>query len=511
MPTMRRASRVILSVLASIPLMVSAPALAQSPSPVPVLDVEWTLTHLDGEAVPADPAITATFASSGTLSGTGGCNGYSATWTSNGVELGVSDLLATFASCGAEVDARESSYFALIQEAASWSLDGSSITVTTTDGSTLVFGGDAATTDGLALVGDWTLTTVDDEAPPRDMVVTLSIAADGTLSGAACNQYNASYTATESGDLTVDPIIATRMSCGEAQDGFEAAYLDGLQGATGWGTQSGRLTLFGTAELVFGDGSAVDATLDGQEWLLTAIDGEPVDAAAGVSITFGADGTVNGSGGCNRFRGPYTVDGDTLSIGPLAATRMACGEDIGDLETRYLGALEAAFGFAISGQDMVISTAADGTLEFSTSAGPVEPIETPAASEAPLATDVPEPSAVVVAGDIVGSWKMTGYAGSTLPGTMLAIDITFAEDGSFSGFGGCNDYLGSWTLDGTSLTISGFESASSGTCDQIAQGLETGYFSLMPFLDTAELGADGSLSLASSFAPAQGFVFARAD
>jgi heat shock protein HslJ len=499
-----------------MPLLVSAPALAQSPSPVPVLDVEWTLTQLDGASVPADPAITATFASGGTLYGTGGCNDYSATWTSDGVALTVTDLLATFASCGEDVDARESSYFALIQDAASWTLEGSVITVTTTSGSALVFGGDAATPDALALVGDWTLATVDGDAPPSDMQVTLAIAADGTLTGVACNQYNAGYTATESGDLTVDPIIATRMSCGDAQDAFEATYLDGLQGADGWGTQGGQLTLFGTAELVFGDGSVSDATLTGQEWLLTAIDGTAVDAASGMSASFADDGTISGSGGCNRFMGPYSVDGENLSIGPLAATRMACGDEVGDLESRYLGALEAAFGFVISGQDMVISTAADGTLEFSTSAGPAEPTETPAASEAPvateapLATDVPEPSAVVVAGDIVGSWTMTSYAGSTLPGNMLSIDITFADDGTFSGFGGCNDYSGQWTLDGTTLAVSGFESASSGTCDQITQGLETGYFSLLPFLDTAEVGADGSLSVASSFAPEQGFVFARA-
>ena len=52
MPTMRRAPRAILSVLAAAPLLlVGVPALAQSPSPVQVLDVEWTLSQLAGEAV----------------------------------------------------------------------------------------------------------------------------------------------------------------------------------------------------------------------------------------------------------------------------------------------------------------------------------------------------------------------------------------------------------------------------------------------------------------------------
>ena len=350
---MRRAPRAILSILLAAPLLVGAPALAQSPAPVQVLDVEWTLSQLDGEAVPGDPAITATFASDGTLSGSGGCNGYSATWAStDGVSLTVTDLLATFAACSDDVDARESSYFALIQAAETWSLDGSAVIVTTNDGATLVFGDVAETPDTLALVGDWTLGTVDGEAPPAGMVVSLSLGADGTLTGVACNTYNASYTATQSGDLTIDPIIATRMSCGDEQDAFEATYLDGLQGATGWGTQIGRLTIFGAAELVFGDGSAADATLTGQEWSLASIGGAPIPGS-GITAAFGEDGTVTGSGGCNRYTGPYTADGETLSVGPLASTRMSCGAVADDLERTYLGALELATGFAISGTRLV--------------------------------------------------------------------------------------------------------------------------------------------------------------
>ncbi len=506
MPRMRRAPRVLLSILAAVPLAIGAPALAQSPTPVPVLDVEWTLTQLDGEAVPADPAITATFASSGSLSGSGGCNGYSASWSSDdGVALTVSGLLATFAACSDDVDARESRYFELIQDAAGWSFDGTAITITTTSGATLVLGGEEDAPTGLQLVGTWPLVSLDGEAPPAGLTVTLDIRADGTLGGEACNVYDASYTATEAGDLTVEPIAATRRSCGDEADAFESAYFDALQRATQWGTQGDELFLFGAADLVFGASGAADATLTGQEWSLTGLGGTPIQPGAGITATFGDDGSLTGSGGCNRFVGDYTTDGDTLSVGPLAATRMSCGQVADDLETTFLGALEAASGFAISGTDLVVSTTNDVTLEFSTVSGPVEPIETPAA------TPVPQPTQGAAAGDIVGSWQMTSYAGSTLPGNMLAIDITFADDGTFGGFGGCNDYSGQWSLDGTRLSISGLDFASSGTCDQITQGLETGYFSLLPFLDTAEVGDDGSLSLLSGIAGNQGFVFAPAD
>lgn len=488
-----------------MPFLIGAPALAQSPEPVEVLDVEWTLTQLDGVPLPEEPAITATFATAGSLTGSGGCNDYSATWTSDGTTLTVTGLAAGRASCSPEVDAREGQYFDLLQQAASWALDGEAIIITTSDDSTIVFGGDGTTSDGLELTGSWTLVTVDGQAPPAGMSVTIDLAADGSLSGVACNNYSASYTATEAGDLTIDPVLSTRMSCGDAADAFEATYVTGLQGATAWGTQQGQLFLFGASDIVFGDGSGVaDATLTGQEWLLTAVDGTAVDPLAGASVTFGEDGTATGSGGCNRFRGPYTVDGDTISVGPLASTRMSCGADLDTLESSYLNGLEAAFGYAISGNDLVISTAADGTLEFATSAGPGVPEASPAPTATPAATQVAS------SGDIVGGWKLTTYINQTLPGNMLAIDITFADDGTFTGFGGCNDYMGRWSLDGTTLAISDFESGSSGTCDQLTQGLETGYFSLLPFLDTATIDADGTLSLVSALGGNQGFEFTRA-
>jgi heat shock protein HslJ len=105
---------------------------------------------------------------------------------------------------------------------------------------------------------------------------------------------------------------------------------------------------------------------------------------------------------------------------------------------------------------------------------------------------------------------MTKYLGQELPGGVLDIDIAFADDGTFGGFGGCSDYSGEWSLDGTSLSITGFEQASSGACTQVAEGFELGFFSALSIIDTAELGTDGSLTLASSFAPDQGFVFAPA-
>jgi heat shock protein HslJ len=49
-------------------------------------------------------------------------------------------------------------------------------------------------------------------------------------------------------------------------------------------------------------------------------------AGGDISVQFG-DGQVSGSGGCNRFAGSYTQDGDRLKFGTLAATQMACTDE----------------------------------------------------------------------------------------------------------------------------------------------------------------------------------------
>ena len=47
-----------------------------------------------------------------------------------------------------------------------------------------------------------------------------------------------------------------------------------------------------------------------------------------ITVGFGADGTVNGFGGCNEYGGPYKVAGDTIQVGPLVATQKSCAEPV---------------------------------------------------------------------------------------------------------------------------------------------------------------------------------------
>jgi heat shock protein HslJ len=49
--------------------------------------------------------------------------------------------------------------------------------------------------------------------------------------------------------------------------------------------------------------------------------------------------TVSGFSGCNRFSGTYTLDGNAITFGPLASTRMACMDSVNTIETKMLEAL----------------------------------------------------------------------------------------------------------------------------------------------------------------------------
>jgi heat shock protein HslJ len=89
--------------------------------------------------------------------------------------------------------------------------------------------------------------------------------------------------------------------------------------------------------------------LDGTTWALVSMDDQPVTLpAADMVPTLAFDaGTASGNAGCNTFTGSYTVDGPSLTFGPLASTKKACVPEVGAVETAYLAALQAVTAWAV--------------------------------------------------------------------------------------------------------------------------------------------------------------------
>ena len=88
----------------------------------------------------------------------------------------------------------------------------------------------------------------------------------------------------------------------------------------------------------------------------------PTPAAPDVdtSITFTEDGKVEGNVGCNGFGGDTTVEGNTITFGPIVSTLMFCEGPVGDQETTALNVLAESVTFVMEG-DTVTLTSADGS------------------------------------------------------------------------------------------------------------------------------------------------------
>jgi heat shock protein HslJ len=69
-------------------------------------------------------------------------------------------------------------------------------------------------------------------------------------------------------------------------------------------------------------------------------------------LTIAADGTATGSTGCNRFTGHAQVTGSTIEFGPLVTTKMACVDEVGDVEQAVLRVLSGRVRSAIDADQL---------------------------------------------------------------------------------------------------------------------------------------------------------------
>jgi putative lipoprotein len=98
------------------------------------------------------------------------------------------------------------------------------------------------------------------------------------------------------------------------------------------------------------------------EWNIETVGGETVGADIRATIDFGEDGGFSGRL-CNAYRGPYKLDGASISFGNAAATLMACPEPQATLERALFAALPQATSWRI-GEDgaLLVLDGDDATL-----------------------------------------------------------------------------------------------------------------------------------------------------
>ncbi len=186
--------------------------------------------------------------------------------------------------------------------------------------------------------------------------------ADGTVGGSTgCNRFTAPYTL-DGDSLEIGTTATTRMACLPPADAVERAYLEALARVTGWRSDNADLVLLeDESELL-----RYKAATPVGDWEATAIQtgtalASPLPGTE-ITATFGDDGTLTGSAGCNTYRTSYTTDRGGIEIAPPAGTKKACASPDGvmEQEAAYLAALPTAVRYRLDGGTLALLSA-DGT------------------------------------------------------------------------------------------------------------------------------------------------------
>lgn len=107
------------------------------------------------------------------------------------------------------------------------------------------------------------------------------------------------------------------------------------------------------------------AALQDQAWNLVQINGKPVvlsESQRAPGLMFHSDNQrMSGSSGCNQLLGTYKVNANTLDIGLMAATRMACLFE-GNIEQEFTSTLAKVKTWNILGQRLELYDQLGGVL-----------------------------------------------------------------------------------------------------------------------------------------------------
>jgi heat shock protein HslJ len=248
--------------------------------------------------------------------------------------------------------------------------------------------------------------------------------ADGQMTGTTgCNSYFGDYSL-DGEKLTIGPGVGqTEMACMEG--GVmeqEQAFTSALLSVQSYALSDDALTLtYDGGQLVFAP--AVDLTLEGRIWQLSgiAIGNAIMQTWIDPEITaLFEEGLLSGYSGCNQYNAQYTLDGEVVTVGPIATTRRACEEERTERELEYLTALEKVTGYEIS-RDSLRLLDANGQLAlmFVPAEAPAEGISLAELGNAMFLTDMTaEGTATLVDGE---------FRAPAAPGSAAEIVITLLD------------------------------------------------------------------------------------
>lgn len=314
----------------------------------------WELSLLNEKELVPSTSISALFTSDGKVGGSSGCNRYSGTYTVSGNTFQISSPLAsTMMACPQEIMDQESAYLKALSEVKTYSVTGDQLTLNDANNKTiLVFKAQSQDLSGTS----WDVIAYNNGKQAVTSVllgstITAEFGADGTLAGnSGCNSYHGTYTVTGN-QIKIGPLASTRMACAEPAGVMEqeSQYLAALEtGATfkiegtmlELRTKDGALAVQATASTP--DTSSSTNSIQGIVWQWVSVTNQSTGETTSVpnpgnyTITFNADGTLDGMADCNNFAGTYSQEnGFIITLG--ASTKAYCGD--ASLDQQYLSLL----------------------------------------------------------------------------------------------------------------------------------------------------------------------------
>ena len=250
--------------------------------------------------------ITAIFGEDGSLTGSAGCNNYVTSYTVDGDAITIGPAASTRKMCVEPegVMEQEMAYLTALTTAATYSIQGDQLELRTADGA-LVASYQPQTATQLTGV-TWEVVNYNHNQQAVQGVllgtqITAVFGEDGQMSGTAgCNNYSAGYTV-DGNAITIGPAISTMMFCGDPEGVMEQemAYLQALPSAATYVVQGDRL------DLLAADGTIV-AIYTAQAAAAEGPSAEAIAAAQAELANLAYTGTSVFTGTVQLTNGVYT-------------------------------------------------------------------------------------------------------------------------------------------------------------------------------------------------------------
>ncbi len=294
----------------------------------------------------------------------------------------------------------------------------------------------------------------------------------GLLTGTTgCNEYAAAFAASVE-EIKINPPSNTEnKSCAPGLVDQEQLYYLALNDTGGYRISGNTLIMpydNGKQALVF-VGTQINVAqraplsdLNNTTWFLWYLNNQPVAGGTTISAQFsvnpdGTSGSMNGLAGCNNYVANF---GDSLGMQTYLNGRQTCLKPAGVMqqEQNYLQVLGRTYGYWLSADQLILNSG-QGILTYRQTCPPESFDQTHL---------------------LVGmNWYLVSYNNTySVPGEQEPYTL-FKEDGTLSGYTGCNNFQGSYQTDINQITVSNLSKTEVACANRALQAQETAMLDIL--------------------------------